>query len=225
MGAAIGADCRWLPEALPPHDLGRFVTVMAHPLITAVVLLVALCRADAYAQEEQTRPENWAQPVALNGDPNLFRISDRLYRSAQPTAEGMWNLKKRGIVTVINLRSFHSDRDEIGTTGLAYEHIYMKAWHPERKEAVRFLQIVTDSKRTPVLVHCQQGADRTGAMAAIYRIAVQGWSKEDAIAEMRGGEFGFNEIWINLPGWIRDLDIDAICRDAGIEHPTECTKD
>ena len=92
-----------------------------------------------------------------------------------------------GIKTIINLRSFHSDRDEIGQAALAYEHIYMKAWHPEEKEVVRLLKIVTDPKRTPVLVHCQHGADRTGTMVAVYRIAVQGWSKAEAIRELTQG--------------------------------------
>jgi protein tyrosine phosphatase (PTP) superfamily phosphohydrolase (DUF442 family) len=133
----------------------------------------------------------------------------------------MRNLKERGVVTIVNLRSFHSDRDEIGNTGLASEHIYMKAWHPEHKEAVRFLQIVTDAKRTPVLVHCQQGADRTGTMTALYRVAVQGWSKDDAIREMTKGGFGFNEIWTNLPDWVNNLDIDALRREAGIREITE----
>ena len=133
----------------------------------------------------------------------------------------MRSLKDRGILTVVNLRSFHSDRDEIGNTGLAYEHIYMKAWHPERKEVVRFLQLVTDPKRTPVLVHCQHGADRTGTMIALYRVAVQGWSKEDAIREMTKGGFGFNEVWINLPDWIRILDVESIRREAGIKSVTE----
>jgi hypothetical protein len=63
-----------------------------------------------------------------------------LYRSAQPTAIGMHNLKELGIKTVINLRSFHCDRDELGETGLNYEHLTMQAWHPEYKEAVRFLE-------------------------------------------------------------------------------------
>lgn len=72
----------------------------------------------------------------------------------------MKELKKMGIATVVNLRSFHSDRDEIGSTGLGYEHIYVKAWHPEEKEIIRFLQIVNDPKRQPVLVHCQHGAGR-----------------------------------------------------------------
>jgi protein tyrosine/serine phosphatase len=181
------------------------------------VLSVIVCLVAYSAEPKEDRPESWAQPVELDGIPNLFKVSDNLYRSAQPTADGMRNLKDLGVVTIVNLRSFHSDRDEIGTTGLAYEHIYMKAWHPERKEAVRFLQIVTDPKRTPVLLHCQYGADRTGTMTAIYRIAVQGWSKEDAIEEMTKGGYGFNKVWTNLPSWIRDLDVEAIRKEAGID--------
>ena len=44
-------------------------------------------------------------------------------------------------------------------------------------------------------MHCQQGADRTGTMMAFYRIAVQGWPKDDAIAEMKNGGYGFHSIW------------------------------
>ncbi len=167
------------------------------------------------------RPASWAQAVTLDGVPNLHQVSTNLYRSAQPTAEGMQNIKKKGVATVVNLRSFNSDRNEIGGTGLAYEHIYMKAWHPERKEIIRFLQIATNPQKTPVLVHCQHGADRTGTMCALYRIAVQGWTKEEAIREMTQGEFGFHEVWQNLPSWIADLDIESIRRDAGIKTATE----
>ena len=133
----------------------------------------------------------------------------------------MQNLKQMGIGTVVNLRSFHSDRDEIGTTGLGYEHIYMKAWHAERKEVVRFLQIATDSERTPVLVHCLHGADRTGTMCALYRIAVQGWTKEQALVEMTQGGFGFHAVFGNLLEWIQKLDIESIKRDAGVTTSTE----
>jgi protein tyrosine phosphatase (PTP) superfamily phosphohydrolase (DUF442 family) len=167
------------------------------------------------------RPETWAQPVKLEGVPNLYRISGELYRGDQPSPQGMQNLKKLGLKTIINLRSFHSDRDEIGGTGLAYEHIFMKAWHPEEKEAVRFLKIVTDPQRAPVLVHCQHGADRTGTMIAVYRIAVQGWSKAEAIREMTLGGFGFHQTWSNLPRWIQKLNIDDIKRQAGIKNLPE----
>ncbi len=152
----------------------------------------------------------------MKGVPNFYRVSDSLYRSAQPTADGMKNLKKMGVETVVNLRSFHSDRNEIGVTGLAYEHIYMKTWYPKQNEAVRFLQIVTNPKRTPVLVHCQHGADRTGTMIAIYRIAIQGWTKEEAIREMKEGGYGFHRIWDNLLKWIQKIDIESLKNEAGI---------
>ena len=129
----------------------------------------------------------------------------------------MQNLKQLGLKTIINLRSFHSDRDEIGGTGLADEHIYMKPWHPEEADVVRFLKIVTDPKRAPVLVHCQHGADRTGTVIAVYRIAVQGWSKAEAIREMTQGGFGFHQTWSNLPRWIQKLNIDDIKRRAGMK--------
>jgi protein tyrosine phosphatase (PTP) superfamily phosphohydrolase (DUF442 family) len=181
------------------------------------ILVVLIVTASVTAGPQGVRPAHWAQPVALKGVPNLHKVSDRLYRSAQPTAEGMKNLKGMGIETIVSLRSFHSDRDEIGYTGLAYEHIYMKAWHPEEKEVVRFLQIVTNPGRMPVLVHCQHGADRTGTMCAVYRVAVQGWTKDEAIKEMLDGGFGFHGTWANLASWIRGLNVDKVKRQADFD--------
>lgn len=207
---------------LPQRRFRQRTGVHGAPLVTLAML--ALLAALAIAAENATeRPATWAQPVQVEGAPNLHKVSESLYRSAQPTAEGMKNLKQMGIKTIVNLRSFHSDRDELGDTGLAYEHIYVKAWHPERKEIVRFLQLVTNPERTPVLVHCQHGADRTGTFCAIYRMAVQDWSKEEALREMREGGFGFHEVWANLPEWIEDLDIESIKKDAGLGSEAKST--
>jgi len=185
-------------------------------LILLIMMALSLAN-DVCADSQGGRPEKWAQPIRMEGVPNLHKVTDNLYRSAQPTAEGMGNLKKMGVETIVNLRSFHTDRDEIGNTGLAYEHIYMKAWHPEEEEIVRFLQIVTHPEKGPVLVHCQHGADRTGTMCAVYRIAIQGWTREEAVKEMTEGGFGFHEAWVNLVPWIHKLDIGRIKRKAGIE--------
>jgi protein tyrosine/serine phosphatase len=183
-------------------------------IFTVVSALVGTLTAGA--ESTTNRPSAWAQPIEAKGVPNGYKVDDALYRSAQPTAEGMRNLKTMGIRTVVNLRSFHSDQDEIGNTDLARVHIHMKAWHPEEEDVVRFLRVVTNTNRTPVLVHCTQGSDRTGTMCAIYRVAVQGWTKNQAIREMTDGGFGFHEVWVNLPPWIRDLDIEAIRKQAGI---------
>jgi protein tyrosine/serine phosphatase len=162
----------------------------------------------------------WAKDVNIEGVPNCHKVSDDLYRGAQPSDEGMKRLEKFGIKTVINLRAFHSDRDELKDVNLSSEHISVKPWHPEDEDVVRFLKIVTDKTRTPVFVHCQYGADRTGTMCAIYRIAVQGWSKDEAIEEMTKGNFGFHEIWTNLVDYIRALDIEKIKQQAEIKQST-----
>jgi protein tyrosine phosphatase (PTP) superfamily phosphohydrolase (DUF442 family) len=186
-------------------------------VVISITTLVLLSVAYGAQTSHTNRPSHWAQPMRMKGVPNLQKVSDTLYRSAQPSKEGMKNLKAAGIETVINLRSFHSDRDEIGDTALAYEHIYMKAWHPEEEDAVRFLQIVTNPIRAPFLVHCQHGADRTGTMCALYRVTVQGWSKEEAIEEMMRGGFGFHGVWDNLIQWINALDVERIKKKAGIK--------
>jgi len=183
-------------------------------MIGAFVIVYVLAM---HSQEKAATPrrKQWARPLPREGVPNLHQVTPTLYRGGQPTAAGMQQLKAMGVKTVINLRSFSSDRDEIRDTGLAYEHIYMKAWHPEREDIVRFLQIVTDADRTPVFVHCQHGADRTGLMCAIYRVAVCGWTKEEAIKEMTQGGFGYHVVWTNIINFIEELDIDAIKREAG----------
>ena len=193
-----------------------FVKNMKLIAVISIFALVLLNAAYGAETSPANRPAHWAKLIQMEGVPNLHKVSDTLYRSAQPSAEGMKNLKAMGIETIVNLRSFHSDRDEIGDTGLAYEHIHMKAWHAEEEDAVKFLQIVTNPKRWPVLVHCQHGADRTGTMCALYRVTVQGWSKEEALKEMTQGGFGFHGIWENLIQWINGLDIETIKKRAGI---------
>ena len=84
----------------------------------ATIILFALwllCGAMLSAAE---RPEEWAQPIVLEGVKNLYRISPLLYRSAQPAQVGMRNLERLGVKTVINLRSLHSDKHKIEGTSL-----------------------------------------------------------------------------------------------------------
>jgi len=139
----------------------------------------------------------------IEGCPNLHSLDDGVYRGAQPTAEGFRNLWNRGIYTVINLRSAHSDRDLIRGTGLAYFEIPMRPWDVDERKIRKFLKIILTPGIRPVFFHCEHGADRTGVMAAAYRVAVHCWSVEVAIDEMVYGPFGFHNIWFNLPFHLR----------------------
>jgi protein tyrosine phosphatase (PTP) superfamily phosphohydrolase (DUF442 family) len=193
---------------------------IAFLLICLLLLGAAGCACATETQNllRQEHPE-WAAPIMLEGAPNLHKVSDKLYRGAQPTAEGMQGLKALGIKTIVNLRSLHSDRDEIGDLDLNYEHIRMVAVAAEEEHVIRFLQIVTDPERTPVFVHCLHGADRTGVLSASYRILVQGWTKEAAILEMTEGGFGYHSIFSNLIEFLENLDIERIRQSIEAEKP------
>jgi protein tyrosine phosphatase (PTP) superfamily phosphohydrolase (DUF442 family) len=163
------------------------------------------------------RNPRWAARVERPGLPNLHQVSSTLYRGAQPTPEGLGELRRLGVKTVVSLRAFHGEHEAVAAAGLAYERISFKVWHPEDEDLRRFLAIVTDPARQPVFVHCLRGADRTGTAVAGYRICAQGWSREDAIDEMTNGGFGFNPAFGNLVAYLRSFDASALS--AGLKLP------
>ena len=162
------------------------------------------------------RPVNWARPLTLPGVANFYQVTTNLYRGAQPTAEGMRQLQAMGIRTVINLRAFHSDKDVVAGTGLKSIRFETKPWHAEEEDVVGFLKAATDTNNLPVFVHCERGADRTGMMCAMYRIVVCGWTKPEAIEEMKRGGYHFSPVWKNLVEFIEKADIAEIKRQAGL---------
>ena len=190
----------------------------------SVALSLTAC-AVAPALPPEQRPLNWAQPVGKTqlhqGLPNLFQVSPVLYRSAQPTAEGLNLLNQnlavsyglpKEIKTVVNLRNNEGDGALVIPTGVRYEQIPFDTWQVKETDVVRFLKIVRNPNNQPVLLHCKHGADRTGMMTAIYRIVEQGWRKQDAIAEMTQGGFGYHPIWSNLIRYIEHMDVADIQR-------------
>ncbi|HEX5278098.1 MAG TPA: dual specificity protein phosphatase family protein [Fluviicoccus sp.] len=149
----------------------------------------------------------------LPGVQNFARVSPVLWRGAQPTREGFRELERNGVTTVISLRigEDNSDAPLLSGTGLRYVQIPMKAWHPEKDKLKRFLQEVDHVRRQgrgSVFVHCQQGRDRTGYAVAAYRMVMEGWTADQAIAEMF--DFRFNRLWRGNPGFIRELGVDEI---------------
>ncbi|SRR6266508_6615425 len=73
------------------------------------LLLLPLSARHAVAQNAEpatgARPPTWAQPVALEGVPNLHLVDDNFFRSAQPDAQGFQNLAtQHGLRTAISRR-------------------------------------------------------------------------------------------------------------------------
>ena len=177
-------------------------------------LCVTLLFLGLAATGKSNRPAQWATPITMAGAYNLHKVTDSLYRSAQPTHTGMKNLEKLGIKTVINLRAHHSDADIMKGTALHSEAVNIDTWHIADEEIISVLQFLRKKEDGPFLIHCQHGADRTGVSCAKYRIVVQGWTKEAAIDEMVNGGYGFHSISSNIIDYVKKVDVDKIKREA-----------
>jgi len=191
----------------------RVMKVIAAIALTLSIIGVACCQRQEPAAVRQA---SWAVPITHPPLTNLYQITPGLYRGAQPTSEGFAELEKMGIRTVVNLRGMHGDSGLLERTGLVYRHITFQTWHPEDEDIIEFLRIVAKPANQPLFFHCHHGSDRTGTMCAVYRLVVQGWSKDDAIREMTEGDYGFHIVWGNLITYLRALDVERIRAAAGL---------
>ena len=138
--------------------------------------------------------------------PNLARISETLYRGGQPDEEDYERLRELGVRTVVNLRLHHDETEEVRRAGFAAERIPLQAGlfgstPPTEAQVRRFFEIVLDPERQPVFCHCAHGKDRTGTMAALYRIEVDGWTNAEAVEEMQA--FGYHDYFRDLIQFVR----------------------
>ena len=177
-------------------------------IIFVLILLVCCC-----CSRDPVAPvlNNNGSAIPVNdikGLSNFAKISETLYRGAQPDKEGFSELKKIGVKTVINLRSSHSDKSMMKGLGLRYLEIPIRAGDVSEENVIKFLKTVTNSENGVIFVHCQHGSDRTGMMIGAYRMYVQGWSREDAIAEL--ANFGFHEIYKSIKRYIEGFDVDLM---------------
>jgi protein tyrosine phosphatase (PTP) superfamily phosphohydrolase (DUF442 family) len=179
-----------------------------------MALLLAGC-GTTKSSTARVRPEHWAQPVLGGSVDNWFQVSPELHRCAQPTKAGMQALAAFGIRSVVNLREFHSDADEVAGTPLQLTELQLDAGELTYPQLVAALAAVVRAPK-PVVVHCWQGADRTGAVVAAWRIAVQGWSAAAASDEMVAGEFGHSVLYGNLRELVAGIDRAQLRRDAGL---------
>ncbi len=115
------------------------------------------------------------------------------YRSGQLTARGLSRTIERvGVRTVLNLRGSNPDepwyRAERAATlaaGATQIDVAMASnlWL-SRDQALMLVEVL-ETCETPVLVHCQWGAERTGLVAAMIELLRDGGSLESAHAQFR----------------------------------------
>jgi protein tyrosine phosphatase (PTP) superfamily phosphohydrolase (DUF442 family) len=139
-----------------------------------------------------------AEKMTAPGLHDFGKVNDYLYRGAQPKPEGIEELKKLGIDTIVDLRGerhglLERERAHAEALGMQFVNIRGFGWTaPSDEQVAQFFALVSETPRRKIFVHCWFGGDRNGMFVAVYRIAFDGWTPEQAIHEMRA--FHYNEI-------------------------------
>jgi protein tyrosine/serine phosphatase len=141
-------------------------------------------------------------------------IPGKLYRSAQPSAKdiALWH-DRHGIKTIINLRGanpkqrwYQDERAAAEGAGVRLIDYQMSSQRDVSAVEVEELLGLLASAEKPILIHCRNGADRTGLVSALY------------VASMGGSEFyselQMSPIYGHLPLWF----LSAFAMDRSFER-------
>jgi hypothetical protein len=131
-----------------------------------------------------------AKNIQVAGVTNAASFTPTLYRGAQPTPEGFAGLHKLGIDIVVDFRDepaeIKLEKKSVESQGMRFVSV---PWRgdalPTNDQLVTFFKLLHDNPDKKIFIHCEYGKDRTGVMAALYRIAVEHWSADQSISEMR----------------------------------------
>jgi tyrosine-protein phosphatase SIW14 len=133
--------------------------------------------------------------------PNFHQINENLFRGGQPTTEGLKRLARLGVKTIINFRDRQENvmREKILTEsmGLRFINLRLSNWFKAKDSEIEaVLQEILKPENHPVFIHCKRGADRTGTIAAIYRMKFEGWTAKQANDEAKKHGIGWWQVWM-----------------------------
>src|SRR5690242_12561318 len=163
---------------------------MKHSFLRALFFssLLAAIPASAPSQNNPSptiSPIPLGEKLKLSGVPNAGKINDSLFRGAQPSSEGIAELKKLGITTIVDLRGEDPDKikweqQQAESAGMRFVNIPVSGWSPPANDQVAQFLSLFKNHNDKIFVHCRFGDDRTGVFVAAYRMAHDRWLPNQA---------------------------------------------
>jgi len=151
-----------------------------------------------------------ARTIPEAGIIRFAEIRPGLTRGGEPGTEGLRYLRSQGYRTIVSFLTDPAESAWVVQAGMRYVHLPMRssfffADTPTDEQVHQFLSVISDSTQYPMFIHCHAGKDRTGAMTAIYRMEVCGWTAGEAVEEMRA--FGFSGRYGKLMNYVENYSV------------------
>jgi protein tyrosine/serine phosphatase len=145
---------------------------------------------------------------AQNGILNFGRVSERLYRGAEPDTAGVNNLRKLGVATIIDLRMEKEVRageaTDAAASGITYTNVPLKGLgRPKDKDIAQVLALI-EASSGPVFVHCEHGCDRTGTVIACYRMKHDRWTAK--AAQQEADVYGMSKLERGMRSFLAEFE-------------------
>lgn len=140
----------------------------------------------------------------------------KLYRGAQPNADQFAELKELSVTTSIDLREpWGREAEEKACNDIGIHHVNIPIGfsplsfgiEPPTDDELKRIFSITEDPKSVCFIHCEHGADRTGAVVAAYRMSFQGWTNDQALTEAE--EFHLNPFQIFIKDWIENFKFDG----------------
>ena len=155
----------------------------------------------------EPRPAQWAQSV--DASYHLYQMDELLYRSALPRENDVPWLQQQNVKTLINFYQ-KSDSTWLHDDSIEQVQIPLRTDRIDDVDVLRVLRsIASAQQKGAVLMHCKHGQNRTGLIAAMYRMVFEGWSKADAMTEMQQG-YGGEQRMAGAIRYLKNVDVVAI---------------
>ena len=156
-------------------------------IVTILIIATSELRESFAAADEK---------LTLTGVANFGRLNEHVYRGAQPEVAAYPSLKALGIDTVVRLSTgeeyIAGEREHVEALGMRFVSLPWRAADVPTDEQVRtFLDLFQQQPARTIFVHCREGVDRTGVMMALYRIAIDRFTTEQAVAEMKAFHYRY----------------------------------
>lgn len=155
-----------------------------------MVAAVALSFTMVFADDKSAKIE---KPKKLEpakcGSVKQLHVLDDIYLAGQPTAADFQEFKKRGVKSVLNLRTKEElDFDQAKTLkslGLEYHHVPIASPDALTDETFdKLRKLLNEKEQRPMLMHCAV-ASRVGAVWLAHRVLDGGLTYEAALAEAK----------------------------------------